>query len=304
LTLLEQLRDLDFLRSLVYYSLGSLALLENASKEAREQLEAGYELSKSQTDDRPVRRQLQTVFLIALAFCRISAPHDDTMSPPETYLTRARELAQGRKDAHSIATIDTLAYVLDGNVDNALRDRRFKQAKAYFLRGGELSKVMTAQAFPVLGPTRLSEDAISYPSGLRVAQDSHAQLITALKSTIGNSNESSIGALAMLGNMELQANHLDQAEAYLQMALQLCKPPTQRNAPNRVIIYRLLGCIALDRSQWDEAKRLWQEGRAALAETPASTNDETEEQFKTLISFAERRYHPMAQTQQGSTTST
>jgi len=234
-------------------------------------------------------KAMQGRFLMGQAVCRINM-HDDSYPTASEYLKQARENASSRKDKETIASIDAIAYLLDED-DDQVRQQRFKQAKSYFLRSGELSRAVSMSAFPAL-------DGLNFGNGNQA--EAPRQMLKTLQSALdsdGDSDnaETAENALILLGNHELNANNHDEAKNYIELALQFNKTRKSGNIlSTRVHAYRMLGCIALERSEWDRAKDLFQQALGALREMPESVMPEQENTLLRFLGWAERKYNPLA----------
>jgi tetratricopeptide (TPR) repeat protein len=292
LGILNELKDqgeYDIFRLRTYSDLGGLAFLKASYREGFEQFNRGSKLYESKPNPTLAWKAMQGRFLMGQAVCRINM-HDDSYPTASEYLKQARENASSRKDKETIASIDAIAYLLDED-DDQVRQQRFKQAKSYFLRSGEPSRAVSMSAFPAL-------DGLNFGNGNQA--EAPRQMLKTLQSALdsdcdSDNAETAENALILLGNHELNANNHDEAKNYIELALQFNKTRKSGNMlSTRVHAYRMLGCIALERSEWDRAKDLFQQALGALREMPESVMPEQENTLLRFLGWAERKYNPLA----------
>ena len=282
---LEDQGEYDLFRLRTYSDLGGLAFLKASYREGFEQFNRGSKLYESKPNPTLAWKAMQGRFLMGQAICRINM-HDDSYPTASEYLKQARENASSRKDKETIASIDAIAYLLNED-DDQVRQQRFKQAKSYFLRSGEPSRAVSMSAFPALDGLNFGNDGNQ--------AEAPRQMLKTLQSALDSDNaETAENALILLGNHELNGNNHDEAKNYIELALQSNKTRKSGNISTRVHAYRMLGCIALERSEWDSAKDLFQQALGALKEMPKSTMPEQENTLLRFLGWAERKYNPLA----------
>lgn len=297
LEMLQEIDDsgnYDMIRLLVYHSLGGLALVKSQYTQARHHFTLGCQLYASNPDPLRAWTAMHVRLLIGLAICRIYT-HEDDHPTTSDYLKQARELAQSYHDKESTADIDAIAYIAD-NDDETDRQKRFKHARSYFLRSGEADRVATTSLFSTLSAINSKKTS---PEALQM------QFRHDLQSALKNDNpEAASHSLILLGKHELDLNHREQAQHYLEAALEICDSHHLRNNAIRVHAYRMLGCIALESSQWNKAKGLFGQAIISLAEAPENLGSDQKDAIQRLLEWAERKYNPMAPPEEDSATST
>ncbi|OAL28762.1 hypothetical protein AYO22_02627 [Fonsecaea multimorphosa] len=266
-------------------SFGGVAFQEQRYDEAIQHYSNGLEQTREQENPSPGYQAMQTRFLLCLGFCNICLGRE-YYDVGLDYLRQAREGAVVRNDAQSVADIDALMYLLSEG-DQATREKRFKHARAHFLRGNDLSRFLGTLSFPATVTATETERGVTLYNtsvlthGLRKAQWTE-------------NKKAELETLILLASNEINLDNREEAKSLCERVLQLCESATLENAPFRVHAMRMLGCVALETDHFDEALEYFEEGIGILSKLPEISGLQRQaDVLRKFRGFAKSRFNPL-----------